>query len=80
MQLLLEPSLGFLFIGGAIGLLVAIVTTIFWLWMLIDCITNAAITGTEKIVWLLVIIFTHILGAILYFVLARGKGTVGPRV
>ena len=80
MQMLLPPVLGFLFFGTIIGLIVGVITTIFWLWMLIDCITNAAITGTEKIVWLLVIIFTHILGAILYFVLARGGRASRPGI
>ena len=54
--------------GGLIGLLL----TIFWLWMLIDCVTNSAIQGTEKVVWVLVIIFTHFLGALIYFFVARG--------
>ncbi len=73
MQLLVQPLLGFLFIGGIIGLLVAVVTTAFWLWMLIECISNAALTGTEKIVWILVMLFTHFIGALLYFFLARGN-------
>ena len=80
MQLLAEPALGFLFIGGAIGLIVGIVTTIFWLWMLIDCITNAALNGTEKIVWLLVIILTHIIGAVLYFFLGRSGRVNRPGI
>ena len=70
MQLIqMQPVLGFFLIGGLIGLL----TTIFWIWMIIDCITNAAITGTEKIVWLLVVILLHFIGALLYFFLARGN-------
>ena len=72
MQLFAPPLLGFFFIGGLIG----IITTIFWLWMLIDCITNTAINGTEKIIWVLVVIFTHFIGALLYFFIARGnRGT-----
>ena len=80
MQLFLEPSLGFLFIGGLVGGIVALVTTIFWLWMLIDAITNAALTGTEKIIWVLVVIFTHIIGALLYFLLARGGRASRPGI
>ncbi len=74
MQLLADP---FTFFAGfgVIGIIIAIVATIFWLWMLIDSITNAALNGTEKLIWVLVILFTHILGAILYFLLARGKGS-----
>ena len=60
--------LGFFGLFGLVGLLLSV----FWLWMLIDAITNTAIQGTEKIVWVLVIIFTHILGAVVYFLIARG--------
>ena len=80
MQLFVQPLLGFLFIGGIVGLIVGIVTTAFWLWMLIECITNPALTGTEKVVWLLVVIFLHFLGALLYFFLARGNRVAGPRI
>ena len=70
MQLLqMQPLLGFFLIGGVIGLL----TTIFWIWMIIDCVTNTAIAGTEKIVWMLVVIFLHFIGALLYFFLVRGN-------
>jgi hypothetical protein len=53
--------------GGLIGLLV----TIFCIWMFIDCLTNASLSGTEKIVWLLVIVLTNFIGSILYYFLAR---------
>ena len=80
MQLLVQPLLGFLFIGGIVGTIIAIVTTVFWLWMLIDCITNAALTGTEKIIWILVVLFLHFLGALLYFFIARGGRASAPRI
>jgi hypothetical protein len=57
--------------GGLIGLLI----TIFWIWMLIDCLTNASIRGTEKIVWVLVIVLTNFIGAVLYYFLARSGGS-----
>ena len=72
MQLLADPLIVF---GGfgIVGVLLAILTSIFWLWMLIDSITNPGLNGTERLIWVLVILFTHILGASLYFLLARGK-------
>jgi hypothetical protein len=45
--------------------------TIFWIWMLIDCAINKRISDTQKIIWVLVIFFTHLLGALLYFFLGR---------
>ena len=73
MQLFAQPLLGFFLIGGLIGGLIGILTTIFWLWMLIDCIMNTALVGTEKIIWVLVVIFTHFIGALLYYFLVRGN-------
>ncbi len=71
-QLLADPLV--IFGGlGVIGILIFALLSIFWLWMLIDALTNSALDGLEKIVWVLVIIFTHFLGALVYFFVARGK-------
>lgn len=42
----------------------------FWLWMLVDCLAHEP-PGMEKIVWILVILFTHVVGAVLYLVIRR---------
>jgi Phospholipase_D-nuclease N-terminal len=47
--------------------IIPVAITIFWIWMLVDCITNTKIKGGSKIFWLLLIFFTHIVGAIIYF-------------
>ncbi|HEY2826557.1 MAG TPA: PLD nuclease N-terminal domain-containing protein [Pirellulales bacterium] len=52
---------------GLLGLLYLI----FWLWMLIDCLKNPRLQGTEKLIWVLVIIFLHVLGPLLYFFIER---------
>ena len=41
--------------------------TIFWIWMLVDCITNQNLRGGSKVFWLLIIFFSHIIGAVIYF-------------
>lgn len=46
---------------------IPILITIFWIWMLIDCITNNKIRGGGKIFWLLAIFFSHIVGAVIYY-------------
>ena len=51
--------------------------SIFWLWMLVDCLTKKRLPDTEKLIWVVVLLFTHILGAILYFVLVRSRGSGG---
>ena len=42
-------------------------STIFWLWMLIDCIMNEP----DRFMWLLIISFGNILGALLYFAIRK---------
>jgi hypothetical protein len=56
---------------GIFGLLIAGLLTLFWLWMLIDSLTNASLDSTQKIIWALVIFFFPFLGAVIYFFLAR---------
>jgi hypothetical protein len=43
----------------------------FWLWMLIDCATKEPSQGNDKIIWILIIVFTHWIGALIYFVVRR---------
>jgi ABC-type multidrug transport system fused ATPase/permease subunit len=72
--LILSDATGFF--AGGVGLLFLIalvLVSIFWLWMLIDCLTSS-MPSTEKLIWFLVIFFLHILGAVLYYVIQRGGG------
>ena len=43
----------------------------FWIWMLIDCVTNEPSEGNDKIIWILIIVLTHGLGALIYFFVRR---------
>lgn len=45
----------------------------FWVWMLVDCIRSRALSDGEKIAWTLVMLFTHALGALIYFLAGRRK-------
>ena len=53
-----------LFIG------LGIVATAFWIWMLVDALMNEPTTN-EKILWVLVIVFLHVIGALIYFFVRR---------
>lgn len=55
-----------LLIGG-----IGVAGTVLWIWMLIDCATNEPAEGTDKLVWILVILFTHLLGALIYLLVRR---------
>ena len=56
-----------------IFLAVGILASVFWIWMLIDCATNKSLDGALKIVWILVILFTHLIGALIYFFVGRSR-------
>jgi hypothetical protein len=49
---------------GALGL---------WIWMLVDCAVNEPSEGNDKLVWILVIIFTSWLGALIYLLVRRPR-------
>ncbi len=49
----------------------AIAALVFWIWMLVDCATKEPSQGNDKIVWILVIVFTHWIGALIYFLVRR---------
>jgi hypothetical protein len=58
------------------AVLIAVLAFVFWVWMLIDCARNRGLDGTEKAVWILLIVFTHSLGGLIYFFVARPKGRI----
>ncbi len=62
------PVFGLLFMGFIA--LVSLGVFIFWIWMLVDCATNEPSEGNEKIIWILIIIFTGI-GALIYLLVRR---------
>jgi hypothetical protein len=64
-------GLSFLFLFLIFG--VGIIGTLFWIWMLIDCATKEPSSGNDKLIWILIIIFTHLLGALIYFLVRRPK-------
>jgi hypothetical protein len=68
---------GAIFAGGffIVFIIILLVTSIFWLWMLIDCLMSKKPAG-EKLVWIVVILFLHIIGALLYFFLGRSSRSI----
>jgi len=49
----------------------AIGAMVLWVWAIVDCATKEPSEGNDKIIWILVIVFTHWLGAILYVLIRR---------
>ncbi len=61
-----------LVISVVTGLLI-LAALAFWLWMLVDCAMNESDEGNIRLIWVLIIIFVHFIGAILYFFFQRRK-------
>ena len=82
-----DPSA--LFLGlGAIWLVfgvIALAATVFWIIELVDVARRQFSDPTMKIVWLLIILLCHVLGALIYFFVGKpqgslpGQGFQGPR-
>lgn len=49
----------------------ALGTTVFWVWMLIECLTKEPSDGNDKLIWAIVILFTHFIGALIYYLARR---------
>jgi len=62
-------ALMFILFGGAIGLLCLAL----WIWMLVDCLTNDGIPGSEKVAWVLVIFLLPLIGSLIYLFVGRPK-------
>ena len=54
-------------------LVLVVLASVFWIWAIIDCIKNPALTDGEKVVWVLLLVFMHFIGTLLYYFLAPGK-------
>ena len=63
-------------LGFGFGLLLipfGLLLTVFWIWMLVHAVTNSALSDGEKIAWVLIILFLHFLGALIYFFVGRPR-------
>lgn len=52
---------------------VTVAALIFWVWVLADCLLKETKEGTEKLVWAIVIVFTFVIGAGIYYFGRRGR-------
>lgn len=56
-----------------VSFIIGVFATVFWIWMLIDCATKEPGKGNDKLVWVIIIAFTHIIGALIYYIVRRPK-------
>jgi heme/copper-type cytochrome/quinol oxidase subunit 2 len=62
-----------LIVLGLLLLPITLAAFAFWIWMIISAVQNKGLTDGEKIAWVLVIVFLHVLGALLYFFIGHPK-------
>ncbi len=58
----------FLFFG-----LFSLIALAFWVWMLVEVLTRETDEGNSRLVWALVIVFTHWIGALIYLLVRRAE-------
>lgn len=54
---------------------------VLWIWALIDCVRvpdDSMFQSGNKLIWVLIIVFAQIIGAILYLLIGRPKGGPAP--
>lgn len=52
-------------------IILAILLLAFWIWMLIDCATRNFRKDIEKIIWIIIMVLTTWLGALIYFIVIK---------
>ena len=55
------------------GGLISLACFVFWIWMLIDCLTNDGIQGSEKVAWVIVVVLLPLIGSLIYLFVGRSK-------
>ena len=50
---------------------VVVGASVFWVWMIIECATKEPAEGNDKLIWILIIVFTHWIGALIYYFVRR---------
>lgn len=52
-------------------IVLGILFLIFWIWMIVDCAQRKFKNDLEKIIWILVIVFAHWIGSLVYFIVIK---------
>ena len=54
-------------VGGTLGL----AALALWIWMLVEVLTRETDEGSNRLIWALIIVFTHWIGALIYLLARR---------
>jgi len=67
--------------GGEILLLLVLLfflplgllSTAFWIWMLVDAVQNKGLDQNERVIWVIVVALLHWLGGLIYLIFGRPR-------
>ncbi len=71
MEMIFGFGVGLLFITGAT--ILSLLALFFWVWMLIHCIQKNFKEPYMKLVWIILLLWLNVFGAVLYFFLEKDK-------
>jgi hypothetical protein len=54
-----------------IGGIFSLGALVFWIWMLVEALTRETDEGNNRLIWVLVIVFAHWIGALIYLLARR---------
>ncbi len=67
-------TIGITYLCIVLGIaLLALPGMAFWIWAIVDCATKEEDTGNTKVVWILVIVLGHFIGALIYVLVRRSE-------
>lgn len=49
----------------------AVIALTFWISMIVECATKEPSQGNDKLVWIVIIIFAQLIGALIYYFVRR---------
>jgi Phospholipase_D-nuclease N-terminal len=50
---------------------IAALASLFWIWVLVDCLTKESSEGNDKVAWSLFILAVPLIGALVYYFVRR---------
>jgi prolipoprotein diacylglyceryltransferase len=67
----MHMGLSFFLLFACIIGLIALFGTVFWIWMIVDCAANEPSEGNDKVMWIVIIVLTNLIGAAIYYFARR---------
>ena len=68
-----DNAAGVFFGLGVFGLILALLAGLFWIWMLVDALTNSRLEPPMRIVWAAIIFFLPFIGGLVYLFVGRSR-------